>query len=140
MCVGQIEAQAIVELGQQVDPVVPDLPRTRVVGDAHRGPLQLDLSSHQGNLDPEQFVEHQAAASFGHLGHRFGTVDGSVGIGPIHETEPFTHLYGYGVGEPTDGHGPTQGLPHVGVDVPGVKTGAVGLGVHGHDPARPVPH
>ena len=95
------------ELGQQVDSVVTDLHWTRVVGDAHRGSLQLNLSSDQGDLDAEQLVEHQATTGFGHLGHRFGTVDGPVGIGPIHQTEPSTNLNGYGVGEPTDGHGPT---------------------------------
>ena len=65
-------------------------------------------------------------------------MNGPVGIGPVHEPESVTHPSGNRVRQPADGHGPTQGLAHEGVNVPTVEAGGLGLRVDSDDPARPV--
>ena len=109
-----------------------------VVRDADRGALQVHLALDEGQLDAQEFVEHEAATGLAHLVERPGSVDGLIGLGPPHKAVALAHRSGQRIGEPPHLHHPSQGLGHDAVDVPTVQAGRLGLGIDGDDPPCPV--
>ena len=68
-----------------------------LVGDTRRLPLDTALATNQLELHPQQLVEHEPAAGFGNLGHRFGLMDTEHGGGAIDKVETVEHAIGNGV-------------------------------------------
>ena len=107
------------------------------LGDAAGRALDVPLALDQGELDPQQLVEHEPAAGHLLVGHRLGGVDAGERLGPGHQVVAVEHPLGHRVGQPAAGR-PAQGLGHPVADLPGGQAGLLGLRVDGHDAARPV--
>ena len=114
--------------------------RGGVVGNPDRGALLVPLALDQGQLEPEQLVEHEAAAGLDHLLHRLWAVDGPVGVRAPDHPVPIEDADRHRVGQAADLPDPTERLAHEPVHVPALEAGRLGLRVDGHDASRPVAH
>ena len=98
----------------------------RVVLDALAGGLDHALAQHEGELDPQQLVEHEPAAGLLGLAHRLGDVDAAERRGAIDEVVAVEHPSRHRLDELT---GAAQRLGHPAAEVLRVEAQLVGLRV-----------
>ena len=109
------------------------------VRDAGGGTLHLLLASHQRELDPEEFVEHQPVAGPLDVAEVLRGVDAPHRRPARLEVPALEDGRRHRVGDAT-GPAPAQRLRHPPGDLPRGEPGRVGLRVDRHDPAGAVAH
>jgi hypothetical protein len=115
--------------GQRVEEAADEL-AARHVRDALAGGLQAALAHHEGELDAQQLVEHEAPARLLGLVHRLGGVDAPERPRAVDEVVLVEQPVGQRLDEVA---GPPQALGHPAAEVLRVQPELVGLRVDGGD-------
>ena len=108
------------------------------MGDAHRGPLDVDLALHQRQLEAEQLVEDQPLTRADHVGHRLGPMDPPERIGTTHEIVAHQQLSRHRIGQ-APAFGASQRLGDPFREVPGRHRRLLRQRVDRHDATRARP-
>jgi hypothetical protein len=104
--------------------------------DAPGGALDVALALDQGELDPQQLVQHEAASGHLLVGHGLRGVDAGDRLAPGHQVVAVEHPLRDRVGQAA-GLRAAQRLLDPGPDLPGRQPGLLRLRVDGHDPPGP---
>ena len=126
---GQTEGEPGPEPGDQLT--------RHVLGDSPRRPLQGSLAQDQGELNPEELVEHQPFPGGGDIAHRLGKVYPGERGGAIDEVEALPYLGRQRFGQ-TSAPALAQGRLDPRTDLPGGDPVLLALGVEGNDASGPV--